>query len=166
MAGPADDASSPASTGADEAWHRRFGAELFNSTWDLIDKADRSAEDDAMMLLGAMASRWHWSTVGTAEQLATGDWQVAHVFSLLGYGDVALRFARRGLATAESEGWDGWRLASAHEGVARACAAAGDAADRAAHVAAAEAALTREPDDEDRAAIASQLASIPPIGAG
>ncbi len=86
MTGPADDAA---------GWHRRFGAELFNSTWDLIEQAERSADDEAAMLVAAMASRWHWSQVGTAEQVATGDWQVAHVFSLLGYGDVALRFARR-----------------------------------------------------------------------
>ncbi|MDQ1428800.1 MAG: MerR family transcriptional regulator, thiopeptide resistance regulator [Acidimicrobiaceae bacterium] len=143
--------------------HRRFGAQLFNDTWDLIDKADRRDADDDQMLLAAMASRWHWGQVGTAEQVATGDWQVAHVFGLVGYAAVAVRFARHHLATATAEGWDGWRLASAHEGMARAFAVAGDGSGRAAQMAAAEAALAREPDAEDGDAIAAQLATVPPV---
>lgn len=91
---------------------------MFNDTWDLIDKADRCDADDDQMLLTAMASRWHWGQVGTAEQAARGDWQVAHVFGLVRHGEVAVRFARRHLATANAEGWDGWWLASAHEGMA------------------------------------------------
>ncbi|MGB8650832.1 MAG: hypothetical protein WCD35_09235 [Mycobacteriales bacterium] len=146
---------------ASRDWHRELGARLFNETWSLIEKPDRTAEDDVEMLLTAAASRWHWGQVGKAEQLAGGDWQVAHVASLLGLADVALMFARRQLATTKREGWDGWRLASAHEGLARASAAAGDWQARSRHVAAAEAALDREPDLEDRAVIAGQLASVP-----
>ena len=144
-----------------ERWHRTTAVEQFNATWDLIDRADRSDDDDLDMVLSAMTSRWHWGRVGGAQQRATGDWQVAHVLSLLGQGPLALRFARRNLATASAEGWSGWRLASAHEGMARASAAAGDWPGRAEHVAAAEAALAAEPNDGDRAAIADQLASVP-----
>lgn len=144
-------------------FHRKVAARLFNATWDLIDKADRDAAEDVEMLSTAVTSRWHWTQVGTAEQIATGDWQVAHVFSLLGYGGPAVSFARRHLAAAIAEGWDGWRLASAHEGMARACAVAGDAAGRADHLAAASEALGREPDDEDREAITAQLASVPEV---
>jgi hypothetical protein len=144
-------------------WHRRFAAQLFNSTWDLIDQPDRSSADDEAMMLSAAASLWHWSQVGSAAELVTGNWQVAHVFSLLGHGEVALPFARRGLALAEAEGWRGWRLASAHEGMARASAAAGDAVGRAEQVAAAQAALDQEPDEEDRAVVAGQLSTVPEV---
>jgi hypothetical protein len=143
------------------AVHRRLGVELFNATWDLIDKPDRSGDDDIEMLLSAAASRLHWGRIGGPEELATGDWQVAHVASLLGFGALALRFARRNLAAAEALGWDGWRLASAHEGMARAAAAAGDTAGRDTHLAAARVALTREPDADEREVIEGQLATIP-----
>lgn len=142
--------------------HREIGGQRFNATWDLIDKgAARSADDDVEMLLSAMTSRWHWGQVGGPEEIATGDWQVAHAASLLGLGDVALLFARRNLAIAETEGWDGWRLASAHEGMARACAANGDAAGRSQHLAAASAALANEPDAEETQIITEQLATVP-----
>ena len=62
-------------------------------------------------------SRWHWAQVGGPEQIATGDWQVARVASLLGVTDLALVFAQRSLDTTTAEGWDGWRLASAYEGM-------------------------------------------------
>jgi hypothetical protein len=143
--------------------HNRLGRQLFNSTWELIDKPDRSPDDDVEMLLRATASRYHWGQIGGPEEVASGDWQVAHVACLVGLADLAQRFAARSLATATAEGWRGWRLASAHEGMARACAAAGDSLGRSRHVAAAEAALAEEADEEDREIVASQLASIPDV---
>jgi hypothetical protein len=143
--------------------HREIGVDRFNATWDLIDKQDRSADDDVELLLSAMTSRWHWGRVGGPEEISTGDWQVAHAASLVGLGDLALLFARRNLATAEAQGWSGWRLASAHEGVARACAVGGDRTGRDEHVAAAEAALAAEPDDEERQIVAEQLATVPQV---
>ena len=86
---------------------------------------------------------------------------MAHVACLLGLGEMAALFASGNLATAEAEGWEGWRLASAHEGMARACATRGDDEGRSHHVAAARSALEREPDPEDRAVVEEQLASLP-----
>jgi hypothetical protein len=146
---------------ADEV-HREIGVDRFNATWDLIDLGGtRTADDDVEMLLSAMTSRWHWGRVGGPEEISTGDWQVAHAASLLGLGDLAVLFAARGLAVAEAQGWTGWRLASAHEGMARASAVAGDATGRARHVAAAKAALASEPDAEESTVIAEQLATVP-----
>jgi hypothetical protein len=148
---------------ASDEVHRVIGVDRFNATWDLIDLGGRrSADDDVEMLLSAMTSRWHWGRVGGPEEMATGDWQIAHAASLLGLGDLAVLFASRNLAVAEAQGWSGWRLASAHEGMARASAVAGDATGRARHVAAAEAALADEPDAEESNVIAEQLATIPP----
>lgn len=141
--------------------HRGLAVELFNQAWDLIDKTDRSPDEGLEMLLAAAASRWHWGRAGGPEQWAAGDWQVSHCASLLGFSDLALAFAARNLATAEAERWTGWRLASAHEGVARACAAAGDWDGRDRHVALCQKALDDEPDADDRAVIAGQLATIP-----
>lgn len=161
MADDADDADD-ASGGFDSvAWETGVAKALFNATWDLIDKPDRTGEDDINMLLSAMASRWHWGQVGGPEQLATGDWQVGHVSALIGLGKLALIFANRNLAAAIAGGWDGWRLASAHEGVARACAVLGDHEGLNRHFAEAEAALAREPEEEEREIIAAQLKTIP-----
>jgi hypothetical protein len=147
----------------DDDVHRQIGIDRFNATWDLIDRGTRSADDDVELLLSAMTSRWHWGQVGGPEEISTGDWLVAHAASLLGLGDLALRFAQRNLAVADAQGWTGWRLASAHEGVARAHAVLGDAAARDEHVAAARSALENEPDAEESQIIAEQLATIPQV---
>ena len=41
--------------------HKVFSAEAFNSAWDLIEKADRTPEDDELMISLAHASAWHWT---------------------------------------------------------------------------------------------------------
>jgi hypothetical protein len=153
----------PIDSGLTSDWHRHFGASLFNAAWELIDRPNRSPDDDVEMLLAAAASRWHWGRVGGHAEVATGDWQLAHVASLLGMSELALVFARRNLEAATSSGWAGWRLASAHEGMARACAAAGDADGRAEHFGAAERALAGETDAEDARVIAGQLATVPQV---
>lgn len=149
--------------GLDEAGHRKIAARLFNECWTLIDQDERTEDDDAQMILMAAASRWHWGEVGGDEQLATGDWQISHVAAQLGMGEFAEFFARRSLRTAQKAGWTGWRLATAHEGMARACAAVFDDGGRRKHIAAAEAALADEPDEESRQLIADQLATIPDV---
>ena len=59
----------------DEEWHREIAKQQFNRCWDLIELAERSPDDEVVMLLAAMTSRWHWGQIGGAEQIATGDWQ-------------------------------------------------------------------------------------------
>ncbi|HUR48293.1 MAG TPA: hypothetical protein VMY88_02025 [Acidimicrobiales bacterium] len=152
-------------TEEDEAvnWHARFGAEAFNASWELIDKSDRTGDENVDMLVAAAASRWHKGQIGRPDLVWMGEWQVSHVASLLGMTDLALSAARRSLEIAEREGWDGWRLGSAHEGMARACAAAGDRDGRERHIDHANAALAREPEEDERTVIAGQLATIPDV---
>ena len=71
---------------------RALAARLFNRTWELLE-ASRDAAGDREMLASALASRLHWEGIGTDENLAAGDWLVAHVASHLGYADLALDFA-------------------------------------------------------------------------
>ena len=145
---------------ADE--NRLLGAMLFNATWGLIERDDRDADDDLQMLLTACASRFHWGEVDGADiQRVTGDWQVSHVACLVGFADVALRFAERALAAAQRLGLGGFRLASAHEGVARAHAVAGDYSASRRHIELADAALALEVNERDATAIREQIASIP-----
>jgi cation transport regulator ChaB len=141
--------------------HKRFAASAFNRAWELIEKPDRSGDDDMEMLAAAVASRFHWERVGEDEQRVVGDWQIAHVASLLGFPDLALAYARASLDRAVTNGYAGWRLASCYEGMARANAAAGHMDERDRFIGLAESALEAEENDEERDVIASQLRSIP-----
>ena len=58
-------------------WHRKFAVDLFNRTWDLIEKRHRSEDDDLDILTSALASLHHWRQVGEPKNLSVSDWQVS-----------------------------------------------------------------------------------------
>ena len=142
-------------------WHRQFAAALFNLSWELLERADRTPQEDDDLLAAVFASRFHWSQVGTAENAAIGDLHVARVCAELGHAELAVRFAAKGLATTHAEGWQDFKLASAHETMARALAAAGEEAGRDDHIEKARAALDLIDDPEDRRLIEDQLRAVP-----
>ncbi len=146
-----------------ETWRLALAKKSFNHTWDLIDNPERTADEARQMLVGAAASRYLWEEVGGDQQRVVGDWQIAHVLTLLGNGDIALLFATEALRRTEANGWNDWRRASCLEGIARAHAARGDAAERDRYAALCREALEVVDDAEDRDLIASQLASIPGV---
>lgn len=72
---------------------RSLAKSLYNSCWDLIEKANRTIKEDAEMLHAAHASRWHWGNVGGDQERAIGEWQCSRVNSILGNGKAALLHA-------------------------------------------------------------------------
>ena len=149
---------------ADQVDHRALGIELFNSTWTLMDLPVRTTEQDDAMLHMAHASAHHWRRPGTGatpENLATSEWQVSRVYTVLGRGEPAVHHARRCLDLCRENAIDGWLLASAYEALARSWAVSGDldAARTWADLGHATAATV--PDDDDRAVVLGDLASIP-----
>jgi hypothetical protein len=142
-------------------WHRRFAIELFNRSWDLLEQPERTADDDAEMLAAAFGSAFHWAQVGTAENRALGDHQIAKVASHVGQPALALHYARRALEAMELGRFGDWQLAAAYEGMARACAAVGDVAGRDYWVQRCSIALGAVPDAADRSVIAQQLVNLP-----
>ncbi|HUS62568.1 MAG TPA: hypothetical protein VMY34_10250 [Acidimicrobiales bacterium] len=140
--------------------HREMAIASHNRSWTLIDADTRDADADAELLASAFASWWHWHQVGTAENKALADHQVAKVLALVGDGEPSLRYARRAMAAAEREGWTDWKLVACHEGMARAYACVEDEEGREHHLRAA-AALLPELDGEDVAVLEPQLAEIP-----
>ena len=142
-------------------WNRRFAVELFNRSWDLLEMPDRSADDDAEMLAAAFASAWHWRQVGTAENIALGDHQISKVASHVGQPALALHYARRALEAIEIGHFGNWQVAAAYEGMARACAAAGDLSGRDYWVQRCTVALGAVPDAADRSVVAEQLLNLP-----
>jgi hypothetical protein len=155
-------------TRSEESAGRRQGAiAAFNRAWELIESTDRTGEDDAEMLAAAFASRYPRGLVGGGEPRAIGDWQIAHVASLVGYAELALSRAESALGRVVANGWIDWRLASCYEGTARAEDAAGNGPRRDHFAALAREVLKGLDDEDDRELISSQLATIsglePPV---
>jgi hypothetical protein len=141
--------------------HRALAAGYYNATWDLIDLPSRTADQDRDMLTLAFASRQHWIEAGgAAENLAIADWQVAHAASQAGLAEVALLFAQAAVDRAESADVPTWLVASAHEGLARAHAAAGDGSSYQREAQRCRELLAQVDDEEDRALVQSQLDAI------
>jgi hypothetical protein len=108
--------------------HRHFAIQFNGMTWDLLDKADRTSEEDERMLYSAFASCRHWLEAGTGMHHQRGEWMIARVYSVLGLGEAAVRHANRcldltGQHAGEMADFD-W--AFAYEAVARANAVIGN----------------------------------------
>ena len=148
--------------GLDAATHRQLGKDLFNHTWTLIEKADRTQAETDEMLHATHASSFHWSRGGgTVANAARGQWQIARVYSTLGRGEAALWHANRCLelveAAREAGVADDWDMAAALEGLARAQAVAGDRTAAIGTQARAREALDAIADPEDRQIIEHDL---------
>jgi hypothetical protein len=143
--------------------HRQLAKQLFNQAWELIELPDRTPEQDRLMLVTACSAWLHWDAIGTEEKRAVADWQVAHVASLLGYGDLALAHASAAFERTEAGDVPDWMRASALEGLARAHAAAGHQAERDGYLRRATDALSDIEEDEERELIASQIATVPAL---
>jgi hypothetical protein len=140
---------------------RRLAADLFNQVWTLMERGDRSREDDDRMLHAAHASRYLWGEVGAPVNRVRGDRQLARVYCLLGRPEPALHHARRCLEQCTENGIAGFDLAYAHEAVARAQAVAGDSESAAASRREAELAAAAIADAGDRALLVADLATLP-----
>ncbi len=145
----------------DPASQRQLGVDLYNSTWTLIEKADRSPAETDEMIHRAHASRWHWARVGEPVNLARGEWLCSRVYATLGRGEPALWHARRCVEIDEANGIGDWDLASAYEAMARASFAAGDSASGGLWKAKAIDALDGIADPDDREPIAQDVATLP-----
>ena len=112
----------------DRETQRRLAVDCFNKTWTLMEKQDRTREEDDEMLHCTHASAYHWHQVGTAANRARGEWQCSRVYTVLDRPEPALDHARRCLeiveeSPAEMEEWD---LPAAYEALARAHWVAGE----------------------------------------
>ena len=135
--------------------------DLFNHTWTLLEKPDRTPEQDDEMIHCAHASRYHWGEIGEPVNLARGEWQCSRVYAVLGRAEPALWHARRCVAIYEADGIAGWDIASGYEAMARAYLTAGDLAEVAAWKAKARPRSTSIDDPDDREVIEGDLATLP-----
>ncbi|MFZ0170345.1 MAG: helix-turn-helix domain-containing protein [Acidimicrobiales bacterium] len=140
---------------------RKLGAAYFNSVWDLMEKEDRTTEEDDLMLHMAHASRHHWGQVGKPEQIARGEWQVSRVYAVLHRSEPCLHHAQRVLDICLANGIADWDLAFAYEALARGHAVAGDPEAARAMTERALEAVEQIAEDEDRKLVLADLETIP-----
>jgi hypothetical protein len=142
------------------AAHRFFSVDCFNDAWTLIDKPDRSAEDNQRMLALSFASLWHWTQrQDCAERnLSIAYWQLSRVFALLGDAGNATRYGEMCLQHSVSE--PPFFLAYAHEALARAAALRNDASRTSHHLSKARKLVLLIDDPDDRALLEKDLQSL------
>jgi ribosomal protein S18 acetylase RimI-like enzyme len=146
---------------ADLPQHRKLAAELFNGTWTLLEKQDRTTADDARMIHMAHASAYHWLQVGTPLNFARSHWLCSRVYSVLGRPEPALYHARLAHDICAEQGIGDFDLAYAYEALARAHAVGGNRSESDVWRDRARAATVGITDAEDRELLLSDLAEIP-----
>jgi len=144
--------------GGDE---RRLSADLFNGVGQLLEKEDRSIAEDDRMLHMAHASRFHWENVGTAANLARGEWQCSRVYAVLRRPEPALFHAQRVIDHCKDNGIGDWDLAFGYEALARGHAVAGDVEAARAATEQALAAVEEIAEEDDRSLVLGDLETIP-----
>jgi len=108
--------------------HAHFARSVNGEVWALLEKAERTPDEDERMVHAAHASLYHWLFAGGIVNQQRGEWLIAHVYAELGVAEAALRHAGRchrltEQYAAQMEDFD-W--AYAYEALARAHAVAGD----------------------------------------
>jgi DNA-binding transcriptional MerR regulator len=140
---------------------RKLAARLFNATWDLMEKENRSRDDDDAMLHMAHASRHHWGQVGAQVNFARGEWQCSRVYAVLRRPEPCLHHAQRVLDISTEQSLGGFDLAFAYEALARGHAINGDLEQARALTEQALAAAEDIAEDDDRDLLRSDLETIP-----
>jgi hypothetical protein len=110
------------------AAHRYFSAGCFNLAWDLINKSERTPEENEQMLRLSLASHWHWTQRAdcTQENVSIAYWQTSRVYAVLGQAENARRYARLCLEVSSGGDVPLWCLGYAYEALARTELVAGD----------------------------------------
>ncbi len=86
-----------ASFGLDRETHRKIAVDLFNHTWELIEK-ERTSGDDDLMISESQASLFHWRFAGGNLEIARGHWIISRVYSILSMPESAIYHGNRCLA--------------------------------------------------------------------
>ena len=142
--------------------HRRLAVDLFNCVWTLLEKPERTREDDDEMVHAAHASRFHWGKAGTSAHRARGEWQCSRVYAVLRRSEPALHHARRCLELCEAnrQEMEDWDMPFAYEALARAHAVAGNRRESSEYVTRARELGERIADEEDRQLLLNDLATV------
>ena len=144
----------------DSDLHRKLAADCFNATWDLLDKSDRTEDEEVAMIHTAHCSRYHWGMVGTPLEFQRGEWQISRVYSVLGMGQPALFHAGICNSICVQEGIGDFDLAFSYEALARANMVLGNGEECSKNIELAESAAKDIAEKETRDYFLSELSTI------
>jgi hypothetical protein len=109
---------------------RQLGVELYNSSWALMERSDRTPEADDELVHHVHASMFHWLQAPECEpkHRARGEWLCSRAYTVLGRAEPAMHHARRCLELCEqhADNVEDWDLAFAYEALARASRVTGN----------------------------------------
>jgi len=140
--------------------HRKFAVDLFNLAWDLLDREERTQEEDDRMLYAAHASRFHWGEIGTPLQFERGEWQISRVYAVLNRPQAAIYHAQRCLDICTANQIGDFDIAFAYEALARAYAIAGESEKSREYVRLAQQAGEQIEDEGNREYFSSELRTV------
>ena len=144
--------------------HKKFAVDCFNGTWGLLDKTNRTPEEDYKMIHIAHASRYHWGEIGTPLEFARGDWQISRVYAVLSLGEIALKYGKTSLNHCLENEIGDFDLAFAYEALLRASAVLGDKVSLEKYKSLAKAAGDAIEDEANRDYFFRELQTIPDQG--
>lgn len=142
------------------AAHIYFSAHCFNATWDLLDKPERSPEEDRRMVALSQASLYHWLNRPDCgnQQISIGYWLASRVQAALGNASEAQRWAQ--VCLDYSGELEPFYLGYAFEALARAAHLKHDSASATALLTQAEAQAALVADKEDRDVLLKDLSEL------
>ena len=143
-----------------EAAHKYFSTSCFNSAWELIEKPDRTPEDDEQMIRLTQTSLWHWMQRPdcTDKNLSIGLWQASRIYALLGQADKAREYAEFSLRKTPDN--EDFYLGFAYEALARAESIARNPEKMKTYLAEAWRHAEAVTDDEERQTLTSDLRTL------
>lgn len=106
--------------------HQQLAAHLFNQSWDILLKEDRSRKEEDVLVNMVHASLYHWRQIGQPINILRGEWMIAHVYTILGHKEEALYHAENVMTLKDEIKPQDWDLAYCYEAMARVMALWGD----------------------------------------
>lgn len=145
----------------EEEAHKRFAVNSFNLVWELLDKEQRTKEEEDKMVHAAHASRFHWGEIGSPLEFERGEWQISRVYSVLNRPEEAQYHAKRCLDICEKNQIQDFDIAFAYESMARAAAVAGQNEEAEEYIQLAKEAGEKIEKEGDKDYFFSELKTIP-----
>jgi hypothetical protein len=147
----------------EQEWHRKFAVSLNHLVWELLQKAERTQEEDDRMVHAAHASHFHWDQLGTAVR-TRGEWLISHVYAVLNRPESAFYHAQRCFALCQEANVRDFDVAYGYEAMARAFAVTGQQAECSKYLQLAQEAGEKIANDEDRAIFSGDFTGGPWYG--
>jgi len=142
------------------AVHKYFSADCFNKAWDLIEKPNRTDEENEKMVLLNQASIFHWMQRDDCsnQQKSIGYWQASRIHSITKQPEAAKKYGE--LCLKYSQGLEPFFLGYAYEALARAEQTAGNSNKMTEYLNLAKAEAEKVTDTESKKMLTDDLIAI------